>query len=149
MTPSVVMFTDGSALSTGSVGGWGVVLRYDVNGKAHEKQLSGRIEFATNQMAELLAVINGLEALKQSCAVELISDSEYVVKGCNYWLQLWWKHNWRTSAHKPVANLELWQKIWELKKFHRVTAKWVRGHSSTKENNRCDELANQARLSVV
>jgi ribonuclease HI len=149
MTPSVKIITDGSALSTGSVGGWAAILQYDVNGVMIEKELSGRIDLATNQRAELQAVIEGLKALKQSCAVELISDSEYVVKGSNYWLARWVYKGWCTKGHKPVANLDLWKQIYELKQLHQVKATWVKGHSSNPWNNRCDELANQARLSVV
>jgi ribonuclease HI len=146
MTPSVKIITDGSALSTGSVGGWAAILQYDVNGVKHEKELSGQIPWATNQVAELMAVIGGLEALKQSCAVEIVSDSEYVVKGINYWLGNWSGKGWRTSTHRPVANLELWQCIFELKKLHHITAVHVKGHAGNTDNERCDKLANQARL---
>lgn len=147
--PAVKVITDGSALSTGSIGGWAAILQFEVGGVKHEKELSGQIPWASNQVAELTAVVNGLEALKQSCAVELVSDSEYVVKGINYWMARWVYKGWKTKGHKPVANLALWQRIYELKKLHNVTATWVKGHNSCKENIRCDELANQARLSVV
>ncbi len=143
---SVKIITDGSALSTGSVGGWAAILQFDIGGKVIEKETSGKIEFATNQVAELTAVIRGIESLKQACDVEIISDSEYVVKGINYWLSRWVYKGWRTGSNKPVANLELWKQIYSLKQFHKIKATWVKGHSSNPWNKRCDELANQARL---
>ena len=90
---------------------------------------------------ELLGAIKGLEALKEPCEVEIISDSKYVVQGINEWLNNWIKNNWRTAAKKPVKNLELWQDYVKISKIHKVNAIWVKGHAGHIENERCDFLA--------
>ena len=144
--PRVVLITDGSAYSTGSVGGWACILRFELGGQIIDRELSGQIPFATNNQAELLAVINGIEHLKRSCAVEVVSDSRYVVNGVNTWASQWEHKCWKTADHKPVKNASLWKHILELKKTHKVHATHVKGHNHHTDNERCDELANEARL---
>jgi len=133
----VFLFSDGSSLGNPGFGGWGTVLKYNNN----VKELSGAQTNTTNNQMELLAAIKGLEALKQPCDVEIISDSKYVVQGINEWLKSWIKNNWRTASKKPVKNLELWQDYVKISKKHNITAKWVKGHDGHEENERCDFLA--------
>ena len=53
------IFTDGACLGNPGPGGWGVVLRW----RGHEKEIfSGQAETTNNRM-ELMAAIQGLEAL--------------------------------------------------------------------------------------
>lgn len=85
---------------------------------------------------ELLAVIEGLRALKEPCKVEIISDSSYVVKGINEWLA-----NWVKKEFNKVKNPDLWQEYLHVSKGHKVKATWVRGHDGHPENERCDQIA--------
>ena len=85
---------------------------------------------------ELLAVIEGLRALKEPCEVEIISDSSYVVKGINEWLA-----NWVKKEFRKVKNPDLWQDYLVVSKDHKVKATWVRGHDGHPENERCDQIA--------
>ncbi|MEN8303212.1 MAG: ribonuclease HI [Campylobacterota bacterium] len=128
----ITLFSDGSALGNPGPGGYGVILRF---GKK-EKELSGAHEHTTNNRMELLAVIEGLRALKEPCAVDVISDSSYVVKGINEWLQ-----NWIKRDFKKVKNPDLWRDYIEVSKSHKINAIWVRGHDGHIENERCDTLA--------
>jgi len=84
---TVTLYTDGACSGNPGPGGWGAILSY--NGV--EKELSGGESATTNNRMELLAVISGLEALKEPCHVELYSDSKYVIDG----LSKGWAASWR------------------------------------------------------
>lgn len=128
----VTLFSDGSALGNPGPGGYGTILRF---GNV-EKEIVGGEEHTTNNRMELLAVIEGLKALKESCEVEIVSDSSYVVKGINEWLSSWIARNF-----KKVKNPDLWQQYIDVSRTHKVNATWVRGHDGHEENERCDILA--------
>jgi len=128
----VTLFSDGSALGNPGPGGYGTILRF---GNV-EKEIVGGEEHTTNNRMELLAVIEGLKALKESCEVEIVSDSSYVVKGINEWLSSWIARNF-----KKVKNPDLWQEYIDVSRTHKVNATWVRGHDGHEENERCDILA--------
>ena len=128
----ISLFSDGSALGNPGFGGYCAILRY----KENEKIISGSMENATNNQMELLAVIEGLAALKEPCEVHIVSDSSYVVKGINEWLE-----NWVKKEFRKVKNPNLWKRYIEVAKSHKVDATWVRGHDGHEENERCDLLA--------
>jgi len=130
----VTLFCDGSSLGNPGPGGYGGILRY---GK-HEREYSGRSSNTTNNRMELLGVIEGLKLLKEPCEVTIVSDSSYVVKGINEWLD-----GWQKRAFKRVKNPELWREYIEVSKPHKVKAVWVRGHNGHSENERCDAIAKQ------
>ena len=94
---------------------------------------------------EMQAAIEGLQALKKPCKVTLITDSKYLsdafVKG---WINNWQRNGWYTAGGTPVKNKELWDKLVELNKVHKIEWKWVKGHSDCVENERCDFLATTA-----
>ena len=135
----VQAFTDGACRGNPGPGGWGVLLRYG----EHERELSGGELHTTNNRMELMAAIQALENLRESCSVTLVTDSEYVRKGITEWLPAWKARNWRTAAKKPVKNADLWQRLEAASQRHRVDWQWVRGHSGHPENERADQLANQ------
>lgn len=135
----VEMFTDGACRGNPGRGGWGVLLRYG----AAEKQLYGGDPETTNNRMELTAVIKGLQALKRSSKVRIVSDSKYVLKGITEWLPGWKQRNWKTANKKPVLNQELWQLLDQLAGQHEIEWQWVKGHSGHSENEIADQLANQ------
>jgi ribonuclease HI len=135
----VEMFTDGACRGNPGPGGWGVLLRYD--GK--EKELFGGEMETTNNRMELMAAIQGLEALSRGCPVLLTTDSQYVMKGITEWMANWKKRGWKTADRKPVKNVDLWQRLDLAISRHRVEWQWVRGHTGHAENERADELANR------
>ena len=90
---------------------------------------------------ELMAVIAGLEALKRRCEVEIVTDSQYVMKGITEWLDNWKRRGWKTAAKKPVKNQDLWERLDQAVGRHQVSWTWVRGHSGHEDNERADELA--------
>ena len=137
----VTIYTDGACSGNPGPGGWGVVLIYG----DHKKELSGVMQDTTNNRMELVAVISGLQALKEPCAVDLYTDSAYVHNAfSNGWLDNWLRNGWKTSAKKDVINQDLWKQLLSLTNVHNVTFHKVKGHADNDLNNRCDQLAREA-----
>ncbi len=134
----VKLYTDGACSGNPGPGGWGCVLIY---GSA-EKELSGGEAVTTNNRMELLAVINGLAALREPCAVTLYSDSKYVIDALKLgWARKWRAAGWMRNKKEPAKNPELWVRLLELCEKHEMTYVWVKGHAENEYNNRCDALA--------
>ena len=138
--PQVLMFTDGACLGNPGPGGWAALLRF---GKK-EKLLVGKQKDTTNNQMEMMAVIEGLKALKKVCQITVYTDSRYVMDGYNQWLPGWKAKNWRNSKKEPVKNKALWQQLDAQASRHTVTWQWVKGHSGHPENERVDEAAREA-----
>ena len=135
----VEIFTDGACRGNPGPGGWGAVLRYgDV-----ERELFGGEADTTNNRMELLAAIEALKALSVRCSVDITTDSVYVKNGITTWLEGWKKKGWKTSARKPVKNVDLWQALDTQNQRHEVRWHWVKGHSGHVENERADQLDNR------
>jgi ribonuclease HI len=139
---SVIIYTDGACKGNPGLGGWGVVLRSGDK----EKHLYGGEKNTTNNRMEMTAVIEALKALKSSCHIQLFTDSQYVNRGVNEWLQNWKKAGWKTASRAPVKNVDLWQAIDELLNGHEIEWHWVKGHSGDPGNDLADELANRGAL---
>ena len=140
--PFVRLFTDGACSGNPGPGGWGFILRHPASGK--EREGSGGQAQTTNNQMELMAVIEGLRALKSRSQVEVITDSKYVAQGSEEWMPSWKRNGWRRKEgkqFKPVKNVELWQLMDELLGKHEVRFTVVKGHSGHPENERCDVLA--------
>ena len=134
----VELFADGACSGNPGPGGWGTILRY----KGHEKELSGGEAKTTNNRMELIAVIEGLKALKEPCEVTITSDSQYVCNGITKgWAEKWQKNNWIKSDKTKAKNPELWDELLSLLKKHKARVVWVKGHNGHPENERCDKLA--------
>jgi len=136
----VEIFTDGACRGNPGPGGWGVLLRYN----EHVKYLKGAEQLTTNNRMELTAAIQGLSALKDSCLIDLTTDSQYVKHGVEQWMINWKKNNWRNANKKPVKNQDLWMELDALVNKHQITWHWVKGHSGHEENEMADQLANEA-----
>jgi ribonuclease HI len=139
MTQSVEIYSDGACKGNPGPGGWGVLLRY---GK-HEKQLYGGEAQTTNNRMELTAVIRGLQGLKRSSKVFIITDSQYVKNGITQWIHNWKRNGWKTSGRQPVKNADLWRQLDQEVAKHQVEWRWVKGHSGHPENELADQLANR------
>jgi ribonuclease HI len=140
----VTLTTDGACIGNPGPGGWAALLRF----KAKEKLLSGNEPETTNNRMELMAVIKGLEALKRECRVEIVTDSQYVMKAFTEgWLKKWEANGWRTADKKPVKNQDLWETLTDLIHSHQVKWTWVKGHNGHPDNETVDaEAQRQASL---
>lgn len=133
----ISIYTDGSCLGNPGPGGWAALLVY----QGRQKMIAGHAAKTTNNQMELTAVIKALSALKQSCAIELYTDSKYVMDGAMQWLDNWKKKNWVNSKKEPVKNIELWQSLDKRLQQHQINWHWVKGHSGHDENERVDDEA--------
>ncbi|MGA8026404.1 MAG: ribonuclease HI [Bryobacteraceae bacterium] len=136
----VQLITDGACSGNPGKGGWACILRFG----EHAREIFGCEPHTTNNRMELTAAIEGLKRLKESCSVEIITDSEYVKNGITQWIQGWKRNGWKSSDKKPVKNQDLWMALDELVNGHQTRWSWTKGHASHEDNNRCDELATQA-----
>jgi ribonuclease HI len=134
----VTIYTDGACSGNPGPGGWASILMAG----GVKKELSGGERDTTNNRMELMAVIEGLKALKRPCKVDVYSDSAYVVNAFSQnWIGKWIKNGWKNSAKAEVANSDLWKELIDLTAVHTVTFHKVKGHADNEFNNRCDELA--------
>ena len=143
----VKIFTDGAARGNpDGPGGYGTVLQYvDTRGELHEREYSQGYRKTTNNRMELTAAIVGLEALNRPCEVELYSDSKYLTDAFNqHWIDSWVKKGWKRGKNEPVKNVDLWTRLLEAARPHRIQFIWVKGHDGHPENERCDYLATSA-----
>lgn len=135
---TVDIYTDGACSGNPGKGGWCAILLFGAN----RKVLSGGEKETTNNRMEVYAAIAGLSALKEKCAVNLYSDSAYLVNAVEqHWLDNWRRNSWRTADKKAVKNQDLWQALSELLNKHCVTFIKVKGHADNEYNNLCDKYA--------
>jgi len=138
MTNSIHLYTDGSSRGNPGPGGYGAILIWG----HHRKEFSQGYRLTTNNRMELMAVIEGLKAIKKrDIPVTVYSDSQYVVNAINKgWLANWIKTNFRGGK----KNSDLWREFHQLSKEFQLRFVWVKGHADNPLNNRCDELATTA-----
>ena len=139
-TIAVEAATDGACSGNPGKGGWGGLIVFN---DGSEIEIGGAEQSTTNNRMELMAAIKTLEKLKQYTLKEnfkLRTDSKYLIEGYGNWINNWKKNGWKTSAGKPVQNLDLWQKIDRLR-IKGLYMEFVKGHSGDKYNERVDLIA--------
>ncbi len=135
----VDIYTDGACRGNPGPGGWGAWLKSGED----EKVIYGGEKETTNNRMELMAAIQALEVLNQSCNIQLHSDSKYVLQGITEWMENWKRRGWKTATNKPVKNEDLWRRLDTAMQRHDVKWSWVKGHSGNIGNEKADQLANQ------
>lgn len=138
----ILIYTDGACKGNPGPGGWAALLKW----KDHEKEIFGGVEETTNNRMELIAVIEALKVLKESCQIDVYTDSQYVKKGITEWIEGWQERGWKNASKKAVKNQDLWEELNSLSKVHTIQWHWVKGHAGHPENERVDALANQGIL---
>ena len=136
------IWCDGSCAPNPGAGGWGAIVE---RGGARE-ELSGGARESTNNIMEMTAAMEALRSTPEGAAVHITTDSQYVKNGITKWIHNWKRKGWRKADGAPVLNQQLWRELDALASARRVEWAWTRGHSGHPENERCDELAGQARL---
>jgi ribonuclease HI len=140
MMKTVQLITDGACIGNPGPGGWAAILRHG----SRTREMHGYAPQTTNNRMELTAAIEGLRALKETCEIEVVTDSEYVKNGITTWIHGWKRNGWKTASKQPVVNQDLWMELDELASRHKIRWTWTKGHADHEDNNRCDELATQA-----
>jgi ribonuclease HI len=134
MQSEITLYTDGASSGNPGPGGYGVVL---ISGK-HRLEKSAGFTLTTNNRMELMAVIEGLEALKiPSSRVVVYTDSKYVADS----VEKGWVFQWEAKAFKKKKNPDLWIRFLKIYRKHKVRFVWVKGHANNIENEVCDRLA--------
>lgn len=134
----VSIYTDGACRGNPGPGGYAAVLIY----KSKRKTIKGGFRHTTNNRMEMLGVIEGLKALKESCIVNLFSDSKYICDAINKgWITKWKLKNWMRTPADEVKNPDLWKEIDQMLNKHKVKISWVKGHAGNELNNAADEAA--------
>ena len=132
------IYTDGACSGNpGKGGGWAAIILDDSN----QSSISGSESNTTNNRMELIAPIMALKKIKKKSEITIITDSRYVKDGITEWIQKWRINGWKNSNKKPVKNKDLWIKLDESCKKHKVIWKWIKAHAEDKFNNLADELA--------
>ena len=135
---SVAVYTDGACSGNPGPGGWGAVLIYG----GRRREMSGGEPSTTNNRMEMTAIISALSALKEPCAVDLYSDSRYVLDAIEQgWAARWRRNGWMRNKKEPALNPDLWEALLNLLEVHKIECHWVKGHADNPYNNRCDALA--------
>lgn len=143
MADEIEIWTDGGCRGNPGPGGWAYIVR----GSAAERESSGFEPGTTNNRMELTAVreaLSSLSATPASAALVIHTDSQYVQKGITEWIHTWARNGWRTSAKKPVKNVDLWHSLWDLVRERRIRWVWVLGHAGNELNERCDRMVQEA-----
>jgi len=136
MSHQVHIYTDGAAKGNPGNGGYGVVM--ELVGTNYKKEFYEGFRHTTNNRMELLAVIVGLEKIKNvGTKVLVVSDSKYVVDS----VEKKWVFGWEKKGYKDKKNPDLWKRFLKIYRQHQVDFKWIKGHNNHPQNERCDELA--------
>ena len=146
MPETFTLVTDGACSGNGTDdarGGWAAIL---IGEDGAETVLTGGEFPTTNNRMELMAALEGLQAAPEGSDVELVTDSSYLANAIGKgWLDGWRRKGWRTASRQPVANRDLWERmITELARHHRVRPVLVPGHAGHPQNERADQLAQDA-----
>jgi len=143
LTEEVEIWTDGGCRGNPGPGGWAYIVR----DAGTTRESSGFEPSTTNNRMELTAVREALSSLSgapASASVSIHTDSQYVQKGITEWIHTWVRNGWKTSAKKPVKNIELWRSLWELCRDRQIRWEWVMGHAGNELNERCDRMVQEA-----
>ena len=136
----VIIYTDGSSKGNPGPGGWGsIIISPD---KVIE--IGGRENMTTNNRMELTSAIEALKNIDSTQSIIIFSDSQYVIKGITEWIHGWIIKGWKNSQKKAVLNRDLWEELLKVSETHDLEWHWIKGHSGHPENERADELANEA-----
>jgi len=140
---TILLFTDGACSGNPGPGGYGTVIALP---SGDIKELgAGRSETTNNRM-EMMAVLEGLKSLENTPGdLAILTDSTYVIRGITQWIWGWKKRGWKSSSGSAVANRDLWESldfmVNKRKNLGAMSWKYLRGHSGTPGNERCDEIA--------
>lgn len=137
---AITIVTDGSADNRTKKGGWAAIVR----SSSLLIELTGWDDEATSNRMELLAAINGLKSIYEPSEVTVITDSAYLLNAMkNRWYERWIMEDYFDVRTRP--NLDLWNQLSGLAKYHNITWEKIKGHSGDYWNERADKLADMAR----
>lgn len=132
-----IAYTDGSYDDTKKCGGYGILIQR----KGEEKIISHSTALSGNNLIELFAVIKALKYLKKEKQIRLVTDSQYVIKGLVYWIEVWRLNHWYTASGQKAQHKKYWKKLDKLSRNKTIEINWIKGHNHHREHTLCDKLA--------
>ncbi len=123
----VTIVCDGSSLGNGKGNPRAAAIAV-LGFKGYWKAFGEYLGNATNQQAEIAAAAIGLENLKESCTVTLMSDSRYVIETMG-------------GAWKRKTNHDWWRRLDDAAAKHKITWQWVKGHAGHDVQEVADKMA--------
>lgn len=120
-------------------GAWGAILSAGLN----VRELSGSDTDTTQHRVEMEALITALSTLKRPCQVEVVTNSEYLLRGSCDWLHAWKANGWNTSSQQPVRNVDLWMQLDQLFQVHSLGFRYSNNGEKTLLEKRSLKLANK------
>jgi len=124
----VLVATDGACKRNPGPAGWAWV-------SADGRWASGSLISGTNNIGELLALLNALTAHSNAADLTLEIDSQYVIDSYTKWMDGWARRGWVKADGQPVLNIELMKELMLARNARREAglpdAKFVKvkGHS--------------------
>ncbi|MGP3975824.1 ribonuclease H family protein [Streptomyces sp. 8N114] len=126
MSERLVAACDGAAKVNPGPAGWAWVLA-DPAGTPQRWE-SGPLGRTTNNVAELTALAELLEATDPAVPLEIRMDSQYAMNAVTKWIAGWKRNGWQTASKKPVANKDLVVRIDALLEGRDVVFQHVLAH---------------------
>lgn len=143
LKPGIVLeiWTDGACHVNPGPGGYGIVFKHQ--GQRWEK--AGGFHLTTNNRMEITAALVALETLPEKSKAIIYTDSQYLVNSMTKgWVNRWRSKGWNKKGNKKVPNSDLWERMLQLCAQREIEFRWIKGHESNVENERCDLLAESA-----
>lgn len=136
----VTIYVDGACEGNPGPGGYAAIIEED----GSHREISGGESVTTNNRMELMAAIRALDSLAERSRVHVVCDSQYVVRGMTEWIHSWLRKGWKTASGSSVKNRDLWEKLLQHSRRHKLQWEWIPGHSGHRQNERADNLAKKA-----
>lgn len=140
----MLFYTDGACKTNPGAGGYACIV-HDMNLGMYVGYY-GMESNTTNNRMELMGMLTAFEYISKHfnkmSDIIVFSDSQYVVKGVNEWMNGWHKNGWKNAAKEPVKNPDLWQKLYKI--YHgikmqleesngsKIIIKWIKAHTVSK-----------------
>ena len=132
---TITAAADGSALGNPGPAGWAWYVD-------EERWRAGGWPHGTNNMGELMAVIDLLESTSDSADdLKILCDSQYVIKAVTEWMPNWKRRGWRKADGSAVLNRDLLERLDEALVERRYRFEWVKGHAGHPLNEAADRRA--------
>lgn len=138
---NIVAAVDGSALQNPGIAGWSWYINKN-------NWVAGSLKHATNNQAELMAVLNLLKSTANisNLSIEILCDSKYVINSLTAWMPNWKRNNWRKSNGKMLSNLLIMKTLDKELYKRNCYFQWVKSHTGNILNEKADKKAKEAAL---
>lgn len=142
----VTVYTDGGCYNNGPNKGIGAFAYVIPTTDSTVKIVGGRINDATNNRTEMIAILQAIDDLcmRKQLSLDIYTDSGYCYDGLVKYLDKWIANGYVTQSRTLVKNQDLWN-IFSMVRWHaQFKLNLIRGHNKDHNvehaywNNICD-----------